>query len=163
MARRRREQGTVRGAKLRPRDLATEDLDLVAKDEQLDVLDVQATATANKCPQQSPERHVEKREGHRADPPNPAREGRDTSIGALHARGAPALWSSASRRCLRRRGGWCVRRAVACDLPSGIRYASGQAPGEFAHSSDVRVESREVVYELAGQPRVAALAVSTTS
>jgi len=83
MARRRREQGTVRGAKLRPRHLATEDLELVAQDEQLDVLDVQATATANECPQQSPERHVEKREGHRADPPNPAREGRDTSIGAL--------------------------------------------------------------------------------
>jgi len=30
------------------------------------------------------ERHVEKREGHRADPPNPARARRDTSIGALH-------------------------------------------------------------------------------
>ena len=70
MARRRREQGTIRGAKLRPRDLATEDLELVAQDEQLDVLDVQATATTNECPQQSPERHVEKREGHRADPPN---------------------------------------------------------------------------------------------
>jgi crotonobetainyl-CoA:carnitine CoA-transferase CaiB-like acyl-CoA transferase len=84
MARGRREQGTVRGAKLRPRDLATEDLELVAQDEQLDVLDVQATATANECPQQSPEREVEKREGHRADPLNPAREGRDTSIDALH-------------------------------------------------------------------------------
>jgi hypothetical protein len=83
MARGRRQQGTVRGAKLRPRDLATEDLELVAQDEQLDVLDVQATATANECPYQSPERHVEKREGHRADPPNPAREGRDTSIDAL--------------------------------------------------------------------------------
>jgi hypothetical protein len=40
LARRRREQGTVRGAKLRPRDLAAEDLELVAQDEQLDVLDV---------------------------------------------------------------------------------------------------------------------------
>jgi hypothetical protein len=83
MARRRREQGAVRGAKLRPRDFATEDLDLVAQDEQLDVLDVQATATPNECPQQSPERHVQKREGHRADPANPAREERDTSIGTL--------------------------------------------------------------------------------
>jgi hypothetical protein len=49
LARRRREQGTVRGAKLRPRDLATEDLEIVAQDEQLDVPDVQATATANEC------------------------------------------------------------------------------------------------------------------
>jgi hypothetical protein len=88
MTRGRREQGTIRGAKLRPRDLATEDLELVAQDEQLDVLDVQVTATANECPQQSPERHVRKREGHRADPPNPAREGRDTSIGNLQARSA---------------------------------------------------------------------------
>jgi hypothetical protein len=55
----------------------------VAQDEQLDVLDVQVTATANECPQQSPERRVEKREGHRVDPPNPAREGRDTRIRAL--------------------------------------------------------------------------------
>jgi hypothetical protein len=45
MARRRRQQ--VRGTKLRPRYLATEDLELVTKDEQLEVLDVQATATAN--------------------------------------------------------------------------------------------------------------------
>ena len=54
MARGRREQGTVRGAKLRPRDLATQDLDLVAQDGQLDVLDVQATATANECAQKGP-------------------------------------------------------------------------------------------------------------
>jgi hypothetical protein len=85
LARHHREQGTIPGAKLRPRDLATEDLELVAQDEQLDVLDVQATTTANECPHQSPQRHLEKREGHRADPPNPAREGRDTSIGALQA------------------------------------------------------------------------------
>jgi len=61
----------------------------VAQDEQRDVLDVQATATANEGPQQSPERHVEKREGHRTDPPNPARARRDTSIGALHATSPP--------------------------------------------------------------------------
>jgi len=50
MAGRRREQGTVRGAKPRPRDLTTEDLELVAQDEQLDVLDAQATATPNEVP-----------------------------------------------------------------------------------------------------------------
>jgi hypothetical protein len=47
VAGRRRQQGTIRGAKLRPRHLATEDLELVTKDEQLDVLDVQPAATAN--------------------------------------------------------------------------------------------------------------------
>jgi hypothetical protein len=36
----------------------------VAQDEQLDILDIRATATANERPQQSPERHLEKREGH---------------------------------------------------------------------------------------------------
>jgi hypothetical protein len=37
---RRREQGTIGGAKLRPRDLAAQHLQLVAQDQQLDVLDV---------------------------------------------------------------------------------------------------------------------------
>ena len=73
MARRRREQGTVRGAKLRPRDLATEDLELVAQDEQLDVLDVQATATANDCALKGHEREVEKREGHGRRSSQPSR------------------------------------------------------------------------------------------
>jgi hypothetical protein len=40
VAGRRREQGTISGAKLRPRHLAAQDLELVAQDEQLDVLDV---------------------------------------------------------------------------------------------------------------------------
>ena len=47
MAGRRREQGTISGAKPRPRDLAAQHLELVAQDQQLDVLDVQATATPN--------------------------------------------------------------------------------------------------------------------
>jgi hypothetical protein len=50
VAGRRREQGTIRGAKLRPRHLAAQHLELVAEDEQLEVLDVQATATANERP-----------------------------------------------------------------------------------------------------------------
>jgi len=37
VASRRRQQGTIRGAKLRPRHLAAQDLELVTKDEQLDV------------------------------------------------------------------------------------------------------------------------------
>jgi hypothetical protein len=57
----------------RPRDLATEDLELVAQDEQLDVLDVQAPATANEGAQQGPEREVEKREGHGRRSSQPSR------------------------------------------------------------------------------------------
>ena len=49
VAGRRREQGTISGAKLRPRDLAAQNLELVAQDQQLDVLDVQATATAERA------------------------------------------------------------------------------------------------------------------
>jgi hypothetical protein len=52
LARRRREQGTISGAKPRARDLAAQDVDPVTQDEQLDVLDVQATTTANECAQQ---------------------------------------------------------------------------------------------------------------
>jgi hypothetical protein len=47
VAGRRREQGTISGAKLRPRHQAAQDLELVAQDQQLDVLDVQATTTPN--------------------------------------------------------------------------------------------------------------------
>jgi hypothetical protein len=50
VASRRRQQGTIRGAKLRPRHLATEDLELLMKDGLLDVLDVQPAATANDAP-----------------------------------------------------------------------------------------------------------------
>ena len=58
------EQGTIGGAKLRPRDLAAQDLELVTQDQQLDVLDVQTAATPNERSKQRPEREVEKREGH---------------------------------------------------------------------------------------------------
>jgi hypothetical protein len=84
MASSRRQQGTIRGTKLRPRHLATEDLELVTKDEQLDVLDVQPAATANERSQQRPEREVEKREGHGRRSSQPAHDYRDTTIGALH-------------------------------------------------------------------------------
>jgi predicted N-acetyltransferase YhbS len=53
-AARRHEQRAISGTKLRPRDLAAQDLELVAQDEQLDVLHVQATATPNERPQQGP-------------------------------------------------------------------------------------------------------------
>jgi hypothetical protein len=54
VARCRREQGAISGAKLRPRHLAAQNLELVAQDQQLDVLQLQATAIANECAQQSP-------------------------------------------------------------------------------------------------------------
>jgi hypothetical protein len=88
LAGRRREQGTISGAKLRPRDLATQDLELVAQHEQLDVLDVQATTTPNECAQQRPEREIEEGEGHGRRSSQPMRRrGPTRLIGALH----PAL------------------------------------------------------------------------
>jgi hypothetical protein len=60
----RGEQRAISGAKLRPRHLATQYLELVAQDQQLEILDVQATATADDRAQQRPEREVEEREGH---------------------------------------------------------------------------------------------------
>ena len=86
LAGRRREQGPISGAKPRPRDLAGQHLKLVAQDQQLDVLGVQATATRNECAQQGPEREVEEGEGHYRRSSQAAREGRDTSIGALQGR-----------------------------------------------------------------------------
>jgi hypothetical protein len=64
VAGRRREQRAISGAELRPRHLAAQDLELVTQNEQLDVLDVQATTSPNERSQQGPEREVEKREGH---------------------------------------------------------------------------------------------------
>jgi hypothetical protein len=83
MAGRRREQGPISCAKLRPRALAAQHSDLVAQDEQLEVLGVQATTTPNECAQQGPECDVEEGEGHYRRSSQPAREERDRSIGAL--------------------------------------------------------------------------------
>ena len=83
VASRCRKEGTIRGAKVRPRYLAAQDLELVTKDEQVDVFDAQPAATPNEPSQQRPEHEVEKREGHGRRSSRHAREGRDTSIGAL--------------------------------------------------------------------------------
>jgi hypothetical protein len=72
---RRRKQATISRAKLRARHLAAQNLELVAQDQQLDVLDVHAAATPNERAQERPEREVEKRQGHYADPPNPSANG----------------------------------------------------------------------------------------
>src|SRR5512132_483924 len=74
----RRKRRAISGAKLRPRHLATQYLELVAQDQQLDVLDVQTAATPNERSQQRPEREVEKREGHGRRSSQPAHERRDT-------------------------------------------------------------------------------------
>ena len=98
MAGRRREQGTIRGAKPRTRDLPAQHLKLVAHDQELDVLDVEGTATADEHPQQSPKREVEKGKGHTDDPPALAQTRRDTTIGALQGVAEAGGWSP---RCLR--------------------------------------------------------------
>jgi hypothetical protein len=75
IAGRRREHGPISRAKLRRRALAAQHRDLVAQDQQLEVLGVQATATPNECAQQGPERDIEEGEGHHRDPPNPPTKG----------------------------------------------------------------------------------------
>jgi hypothetical protein len=70
-----REQGPISCAKLRRRALAAQHRDLVAQDQQLEVLGVQATATPNECAQQGRERDIEEGEGHYRDPPNPPTKG----------------------------------------------------------------------------------------
>jgi hypothetical protein len=68
-------ESRARSAALRPRDLAAQNIELVAQDQQLDVLDLQATTTPNQCAEQSPEREVEEGEGHdrRSSPFSPKR------------------------------------------------------------------------------------------
>jgi hypothetical protein len=56
----RREQGTISSAKLwGPRHLATQHVQFVTQDQQLEILDIQTTATANEHSHQRPERDVE--------------------------------------------------------------------------------------------------------
>src|SRR6266487_6734740 len=71
------EQGPISRPELRPRDLATEKLELVTQHEQLDVLDMQAAAATDKRTEQGPKSEVKKGENHVLDPPSPrATEGR---------------------------------------------------------------------------------------
>ena len=67
----RREQRAIRGTKLRPCHLAPQYLELVAQDEQLEVLDVEPTARSDDRAQQGPEREVEERESHTGDRSSP--------------------------------------------------------------------------------------------
>jgi hypothetical protein len=84
VAGRRRKQGTISDPTPRPRHLTLQHLELVAQNQQLKVLDVQATTTPNERSQNRPEPEVEEREGHYRRSSQPAAKGRDTTIGALH-------------------------------------------------------------------------------
>src|SRR5438128_11719525 len=70
------QQGPISRTELRPRDLPTQDLELVAQHQQLDVFHMEAAAATNKCAKQSPHGEVEEGEDHAADPPNPNPNGR---------------------------------------------------------------------------------------
>ena len=123
MAGRRREQGPISYAKLRRRALAAQHRDLVAQDQQLEVLGVQATATANECAQQGPERDIEEGEGHYRRCSQPTREGPDTSIGALqdHLSRRLRFEVRAAARSVGRRDGRKGRGAVQREIRSASR------------------------------------------
>jgi hypothetical protein len=63
--------------------LPTENLELVAQNQQLDVFHMQATAAPNQRANQRPHSEVEEGENHVADPLNPREEEATTNIGAL--------------------------------------------------------------------------------
>jgi hypothetical protein len=74
------QQGPISCAKLRPGDLATQNLQLMPEHQQLDVFHMQATAATNERAKQGPNGEVEEGEDHVAHPPNPPRTGEATRI-----------------------------------------------------------------------------------
>jgi hypothetical protein len=74
------QQGPIRRSELRPRHLPTQDLELVAQHQQLDVFHVQTAAATNKRAKHSPHSEVEEGEGHAADPPSPRAQVKTTPI-----------------------------------------------------------------------------------
>jgi hypothetical protein len=61
-----RKQRAINRLELRPPDLAAQNLKLMAEHQQLDVLDLRATAAANEQTEQSPNSEVEEGEEHAA-------------------------------------------------------------------------------------------------
>jgi len=59
-------QSAIGAVELGPPDLAAQNLELMAEHQQLDVLDIRATAAANKQAEQSPNSDVEEGEEHPA-------------------------------------------------------------------------------------------------
>jgi hypothetical protein len=66
-----RQQRSISCAKLRPRDLAAENLELVTQHQQLEVFHMQAAAATNQRTEQGPKSEIEEREDHAPDPPSP--------------------------------------------------------------------------------------------
>jgi uncharacterized protein YdhG (YjbR/CyaY superfamily) len=64
------QQRPINRAELRPRDLPTQDLELVAQHQQLDVFHMQPATAANERTEQSPHSEVDEGEGHAGDPPS---------------------------------------------------------------------------------------------
>jgi hypothetical protein len=66
-----RQQRSISCAKLRPRDLAAENLELVTQHQQLEVFHMQAAAATNQRTEQGPKSEIEEGEDHVANPPSP--------------------------------------------------------------------------------------------
>jgi hypothetical protein len=63
-----REQSAISGPKFRPANVAAQNLELVAEDRQLDVLDIRPTAAADEQAEQSSKSKVEEGNEHAIDP-----------------------------------------------------------------------------------------------
>ena len=59
-------QRTISVPEPRPADLAAQHPNLMAEHQQLDILQVRATATTHEQPEQSPDREIQQREEHPA-------------------------------------------------------------------------------------------------
>src|SRR5262249_47031771 len=83
VAGRSRQQRPVNDAELRPRDLSTQDLELVAQDQHLDVFHVQAAPATNKRAQHGPNGEINKGDAVASILPAFAVRSGDTDSGAL--------------------------------------------------------------------------------
>jgi hypothetical protein len=145
MAGRRREQGPISGAKLWPRDLAAQHLELVAQDHQLEVLGVQATATPNECAQQGPEGDVEEGEGHYRRSSQPTREGPTRVLAPFRGLEPPdpiittlyeCPWWSSEGQFADEDGGVPVLDFCSCAAPlRGTTPTTPVSPGRRTHAS----------------------------
>jgi hypothetical protein len=91
---RRSKEGTITRSQPWALNLTAQDLELVAKQEQLDVLDLRWPAAANQQLQQGNEDEIKEGEEHRAMLPQPARNGRSTCTTVL----APFTLRGVARR-----------------------------------------------------------------
>ncbi len=132
LAGRRREQGTIRGAKPRTPDLPAQHLKLVAQDQKLDVPDVEATATADEHPSRARNARYRKEKATPAILPALAQTRRDTTIGALQAQ--TGTRDGQSCICLRPSSllQTCCRRMLA--TTSTMSTHSGRSGGEASGS-----------------------------